>query len=429
VDIALIIDSSGSMGQNDPNNLRLAAAKLLMNTMKPGDSIAVVQFSDTPSTVQALTPIDQNNRAPIEAAIDRIVPTNGTDIGGGIAAAAQILSGAADSNKKAAVLLTDGLQTSGPYNDQHNQFKDKGWPIYAVGLSAAADQDLLNRIASDTGTGKFIFLKDASTVQPTYAQIAVQANCGQVATQAVTPLQQGQTQQLAVSVPQDQQVANFVASWPGSTVDLSLIDPSGTTIDASSQDPNVTHAKALTFEVYQINNPAPGDWKMQIFGREIPAATEDVTTQLGVIPKPAVQAAASTGGGGGPGMQYLIPAFSLAVLVIVVFGAGIVFLRPAANASGAGIVLPDGHWQRISPRSRSLNVGREPGNDVVLSDEYVSRKHFRIHHTGNAFELEDLGSSSGTIVNGAPASSTTLNDGDTIDVGRMRLTFRLRKPR
>jgi len=427
VDIALIIDSSGSMDQNDPNDLRLAAAKLLLNTMKPGDGIAVIKFTTTATVVQPMTAIDSNNKQGIEGAISAIRHEASTDIGDGIAKAAEQLS-LGKSGRKAAVLLTDGLQTEGPYNNQHFQFRDKSWPIYAIGLSTSADQALLNRIASDTGTGKFIFLKDASTVQPTYAQIAVQANCGQVAAQAVTPLQQGQTQQLAVSVPQDQQMANFVASWPGSTVDLSLIDPTGVTIDANSQDPNITHVKALTFELYQISDPIPGDWRMQIFGRGIPAGSEDVTTQLGVIPKPAAPTISSDTSGGGT--QYAIPAIVLAVLfVVVVSGAGIAFVRPAMAAAGAGLVLPDGRWHRIPPRSRTLEVGRAPDNDVVLGDEYVSRKHFRIHHDGSAFALEDLGSSSGTSVNGVSSTGTTLNDGDTIDVGRTRLTFRTRKPR
>lgn len=426
VDIALIIDSSGSMGQNDPNDLRLAAAKLVLNTMKPGDGIAVIKFSTSATVVQPMTTIDANNKSAIESAISAIRPEASTDIGDGIAKAAEQLS-LGKSSRKAAILLTDGLQTEGSYNNQHLQFRDKSWPIYAVGLSAQADQDLLNRIAADTGTGKFIFLKDASTVQPAYAQIAVQANCGRVAAQAVTPLQQGQRQQLAVSVPQDQQIANFVASWPGSTVDLSLVDPSGRTIDANSQAANIIHAKALTFEVYQISDPAAGDWKMRIFGRDIPAASEDVTTQLGVIPKPAAQAAASVSSGGGT--QYAIPAILLTMLAVVLSGVGIAFVRPAMVGAGAGLVLPDGHWRGISRRSRTVEVGRAPGNDVVLNDEYVSRRHFRIRHDGAAYALEDLGSSSGTSVNGVPSTTSTLNDGDTIEVGQTRLVFRLRKPR
>jgi hypothetical protein len=424
-DIVLIIDGSGSMSENDPGNLRLQAAKLFLNTMRQGDSMSVIDFSETPTAVQPLTLLDASTKPAAEAAIDPIVPKSGTDIGGAIELAAQILEGGS-SPKKAAVLLTDGLQTSGPYMDQHLRFRDKGWPIYAIGLSTSADADLLNRIAQDTGTGKYIFLKDASTIQPTYAQISVQANCGQTSHQAVTPLQQGETKQLAVAVPDNQQLANFVASWPGSVVDLSLTDPGGRVIDANISDPNIVHAKALTFEVYQITDPAPGDWQMQLFGRDLPVP-EDVTTQLGVIPK-AQPAATTLAAENGHGMSYVVPAIALAVLVVVLLG-GLSLVRFGAGAATAGVILPDGRWFGISPRARFLEIGRAPGNDIMLDDEYVSRRHLRIEHSGNAYRAEDVGSSSGTRVNGESLSSAVLEDGDTIEIGKTHLTFRLKKPR
>lgn len=45
-DVVLIIDNSGSMKQNDPQNLRLAAAKLFIDLSDPRDKIGIVVLSD-----------------------------------------------------------------------------------------------------------------------------------------------------------------------------------------------------------------------------------------------------------------------------------------------------------------------------------------------------------------------------------------------
>ena len=49
-----------------------------------------------------------------------------------------------------------------------------------------------------------------------------------------------------------------------------------------------------------------------------------------------------------------------------------------------------------------LNIGRDDGNDVVLEDDRVSGFHAAIIREGEAFELVDLGSTNGTLINGKP---------------------------
>ena len=52
-------------------------------------------------------------------------------------------------------------------------------------------------------------------------------------------------------------------------------------------------------------------------------------------------------------------------------------------------------------RSTSIEFGREQGVHVQLSfDRMVSRRHAKIHRQGDRFEVEDLGSSFGTLVDG-----------------------------
>ena len=65
-------------------------------------------------------------------------------------------------------------------------------------------------------------------------------------------------------------------------------------------------------------------------------------------------------------------------------------------------------------------IGRAPGADFVVDAALVSRVHCRLTlSAANQLELEDLGSTNGTFVNGHKVAKATLNDGDTLTVGRV----------
>ena len=65
-------------------------------------------------------------------------------------------------------------------------------------------------------------------------------------------------------------------------------------------------------------------------------------------------------------------------------------------------------------------MGRAPRADFVVDAALVSRVHCRfVLNETNQLELEDLGSTNGTFVNGKKVSKTTLSDGDKLTVGRV----------
>jgi hypothetical protein len=63
-------------------------------------------------------------------------------------------------------------------------------------------------------------------------------------------------------------------------------------------------------------------------------------------------------------------------------------------------------------------MGRQSGNDVIVPDEQVSRRHAEIEERNGALVVTDLGSSNGTFVNGTRITSQqSLHAGDTVQVG------------
>lgn len=71
----------------------------------------------------------------------------------------------------------------------------------------------------------------------------------------------------------------------------------------------------------------------------------------------------------------------------------------------------------------SVVIGRTSDCDVILYDPGVSRKHARIFSEGDAFFVEDMGSSNGTKVNGSIIKRHQLADGDSVSLGPVVFNF------
>jgi putative peptide zinc metalloprotease protein len=84
-----------------------------------------------------------------------------------------------------------------------------------------------------------------------------------------------------------------------------------------------------------------------------------------------------------------------------------------------GLVLPDG---TRTPVSGELKVGRGDGNTLRLEDPAVSRRHLRIRTAPGGVDLEDLGSGSGTFVDGHRIRGCVrARDGQRLRVGDTHL--------
>jgi len=63
----------------------------------------------------------------------------------------------------------------------------------------------------------------------------------------------------------------------------------------------------------------------------------------------------------------------------------------------------------------SYMIGREAGNEIVIEDPQVSRRHAQLTQQGHSYLIEDVGSTNGTYVNGKRVMAPTLlNNGDMI---------------
>jgi pSer/pThr/pTyr-binding forkhead associated (FHA) protein len=68
-------------------------------------------------------------------------------------------------------------------------------------------------------------------------------------------------------------------------------------------------------------------------------------------------------------------------------------------------------------------IGRSPKCDLVLANVSVSRHHVSFAQGLNSWEIQDLRSGNGTLLNGEPVEHDTIKSGDLIVIGKFTLCF------
>jgi ABC-type multidrug transport system ATPase subunit/pSer/pThr/pTyr-binding forkhead associated (FHA) protein/prepilin signal peptidase PulO-like enzyme (type II secretory pathway) len=100
---------------------------------------------------------------------------------------------------------------------------------------------------------------------------------------------------------------------------------------------------------------------------------------------------------------------------------------PPEFQGGAAVFLPSVDRRPtnvLSLPKTALRIGREPDNDLVVSDLGVSRHHAELRKSSDGrYRIIDLGSHNGTFVNGEQINSATLTERDIVSIGHA--TFRL----
>ncbi len=100
------------------------------------------------------------------------------------------------------------------------------------------------------------------------------------------------------------------------------------------------------------------------------------------------------------------------------------------RASGRLVVAGGGGEGKIAAGtifevdSAAITVGRGPGNDIALEDDFASTFHARVEARPDGVWIEDVGSTNGTAVNGTLLNAARkLAPGDVIRIGETDFRF------
>lgn len=181
VDIAIIVDTSGSMKDTDPNRIAIEAAKLFIDMTEMGNArIALVTFSDELGTVTKLTELNGiTDKANLKSSINPTPYKGDTDMGLALKKGYDLLMDDSGSkNQKAILFFTDGNidlggSTKRTDEDSLQDTKDviaeaskNGVPIYTIGLNSdgSVDKNLLSEISEKTEGRNYIV--DSADILP-----------------------------------------------------------------------------------------------------------------------------------------------------------------------------------------------------------------------------------------------------------------------
>lgn len=87
------------------------------------------------------------------------------------------------------------------------------------------------------------------------------------------------------------------------------------------------------------------------------------------------------------------------------------------------IIRAEGEEQKFALEAASVTLGRGLESDIRLKDIKSSRRHCQIVKNPNGFEVVDLSSGNGTLLNGVPVKQHKLVSGDKIQIGSTVITF------
>lgn len=461
----LVMDVSGSM--NDPDGSGLAklegakgAGLLIANAVAQENSLGtakhqagLVTFNEQAQVISGLT----TDATPLTQAIQGMAAEGNTNIGDALERGLDVLEGTPSDVAKILILLSDGLPTAGI--DQPQQFLDgpvaravsQGTCIYTIGLGAGGEMnaDLLRIIAEGSGCGAFYLADEAFQLRTIYMRLRHETTGENVQTWEGT-IQQGEDQPLGIyPVPSNQELIDVSLVWPGSKLQVKLTDPNGTLVEPGY--PGVEIFSEPASERLFVRRPAAGNWSLSVLGVDVPegktaysAAASSRTMVIVDTPTPLPTATptatplptetplpAPTPTPLPPPLPPEPPPsgalwlFVLGGIVTIGAVAAVAFGRRRRSEQLTWLEVTQGAHggHQIPLRQAPFRIGRAQGNDLVLNDPSVSRQHAVIRHTTAGFEIEDLGSAGGIMVNGRRVTRTPLNSGDLIALGATIFRF------
>ncbi len=122
------------------------------------------------------------------------------------------------------------------------------------------------------------------------------------------------------------------------------------------------------------------------------------------------------------------------VLIVTLTMGGAVRLanppRPSARSQRASLQVVGPAESGIDPGTSFelagvMTIGRNPENSIVIVDPSVSSKHAEVRRVRNAWVIQDLGSTNGTLVGDRPVDGRghTLRPGDRVTIGAVVLRY------
>lgn len=263
LDVAIIMDTSSSMKKNDPNRLRIEAAKLFVALLDRKDRVALISFSGRAYPVTHFLSLNERkNEQKILRSIEQLV-SNGkyTNLHDALLRGYELLTQKSNvNNAKHIILLSDGKMDLG--NEKRNlrllektlseitpKLAAENIKVHTLALTKQSYVPLLKLTAQDTN-GQFILLDSPEGIHQVFERLFERTKLPEM-----IPLSEE-------SFILDKAVneLTIVASKFKPDSNITIESPDGNDFTRTHHSQNIKWFSAKQFDLITIKKPAKGYW-------------------------------------------------------------------------------------------------------------------------------------------------------------------------
>ena len=262
-EIQILIDVSGSMKQNDPQNLRVNASQLIINLLPNNTKVSIWLFAEKTTLLSHSDAVDEAWRKQATKA-SLSIHSHGiyTHIEDAIQTA--LKQGFTGNGNKNLILLTDGMvdiskniMVSADSRERILSewlpiLRQKNIKVQTIGLSEQTDKELLEKLAFETG-GWHETAESAEQLQRLFLKMAQKA-----APQDTLPLIDNK-----FSIDKSiQEFSVLIFKKPGSAP-TELIAPDQQKINKNTTSKTIAWLESSDYDLITVKQPKPGDWQIK----------------------------------------------------------------------------------------------------------------------------------------------------------------------
>lgn len=285
-DVRVVIDISGSMKSNDPQNLRQPALDLLIQLIPDGSKAGVWTFGQYVNMLVPHKPVDDAWRAQAKTKVSDVSSFGlYTNIGGALDKAAYDSDQPNPNYRTSVILLTDGMVDvdKSPEKNQAEwrrivdkvlpDLRNANYTLHTIALSDNADTELMNKLALGTD-GIAAVAKSADDLMKVFLKALDQA----------TPAEQVPLEGDRFVI--DSSIEEFTALIfrQDSAGFSKLVGPDKTLYSFDVERSDVNWYRTDQYDLITIQQPLEGEWLLQ--ADVLPDSRVTVVSNLNLLVKP-----------------------------------------------------------------------------------------------------------------------------------------------
>ncbi len=265
LDTVVIMDSSGSMKQTDPKQLRKPAAKLFISLLDTEDRLSVVSFSSQAWPITYLTQLQTDKQLKQALRATDKISHKGmhTNIHSAIAKGIEFLKESDQLNREPIIILmSDGQMDVGNteksaqlreqiFEDLLPQLIEHNIKIYSIAFTEASDQELLQEIA-DATDGRYALAASDDVLHKVFSKIFEQTKQPDM-----LPLNENK-----FIVDASINEITIIANKDSESSQIFLQPPIGDRINSTFKSEKIKWFVSTSFDMITIKKPADGEWKI-----------------------------------------------------------------------------------------------------------------------------------------------------------------------